>query len=147
MPTLICVGVRWRDVADDNEALERARAEGKAVPGEQATPGVCFRTVDDSAIGRWRVAVEDAEVPAEARTWAVWDLRRRRVPGRDDPRAVLAVKVDGGYKSRDRAIAAASLVIRSRVLRSVLAGWRAASTVAQAAARVPAVVREEWAQR
>jgi hypothetical protein len=133
----------WYDAAKDNERNAEAHAAGRDVPVGQK-PDMVWRLDDGTALGRWRVCVEQPEgTPPDKRTWAVYDLRR----GGDGTRTVKPITVVSGIKSWRVAILAASACAASRPLRTTLAGLRMLKMTAACLRALPEVVREEWGQR
>lgn len=79
------------------------RASGRVYPEPER--GVCFET----ACKRWRVAASALDVPAEDRTWIVWDMT-----------GVSPVPMMAGFHSHTVAIRAAEGMAESRGLRAAL---------------------------
>jgi len=92
--------MQWTDA--NIEQWEQLRAQGRIYPEPER--GVAY--VSDCK--RWRVTVAATNVPAEERTWTVWEMGAAPMP------MVL------GLQSHTVAMRAAEAVARSRALRVAL---------------------------
>jgi len=93
--------MQWTDA--NIERWESERRQGRVYPEPER--GVCYA----SSCGRWRVAASALDVPAEDRTWTVWDMTGAA------PMAMMR-----GFNSHTVAMRAAEAMAESRGFRVAL---------------------------
>ena len=93
--------MQWIDA--NIEAWEQHRAMGRVYPEPER--GVCYA----SDCKRWRVAAASLNVPAEDRTWTVWDMT-----------GVAPMAMMQGFRDNTSAMRAAEAMAESRGFRVAL---------------------------